>query len=836
MSNKIANAIAIIGIACKFPHSENWEEYWKNIKEGKECIETLLPEELTRLDIDYDTLHDDNYVNRCSCITDIDKFDADFFKISPREATYMDPQQRLMLEKAWEAVEDAGYNIDKMGGKVAIFASTSASSYFLQNMLNTPNFIEEAGGMKAVLHGLDKDHIATKIAYKLNFTGPAITVQSACSSSMVGTIMACQNLLTYQCDVALAGGVTINVPQKEGYIYEKGNVRSQDGYCRPFDEDASGTVFGSGVGCIVLKRLEDAINDNDRIYAIIRGGAVNNDGNDKVGYTAPGVRGQMEVISDALEFADINPNAISYVEAHGTATIMGDPIEVEAISKVYEQYTDKKQYCALGSVKANIGHLNSAAGVAGIIKTALLIKNRVIPPLINFRQENQKIDFVNTPFYINTKCKNYDGNEPMRAAVSSFGIGGTNGHIVMEEFCNGQKGNINKKCYLIPVSARDIEDLRNACQNLSDYISSHADISMADIERTLQCGRKAFDIRTVFVVENHHELLQGIHRFLTEGCSQEKKEDKQLKIVISSTNKCKYPEIKELYDDNPLFRKNYDSTKRFIKDAYTDDVWKNCQEAMSSVVTQIAMIRTWKELGIETEIKLNSSNESGTIFAIDLIQMKEHIAKFLECSVHDHLRNDELGVELDKLISSQNIYQEFLSVIANWWMKGKNICWEKWICFDEQKIISLPTYPFKRNSYWSFNTTLKEKEKQPEKEKIRLMEVAQHERPDLSTPYVAPIEEMHERLIDIWGELLGIKGIGIEDDFFELGGHSLMATQLIAAIKNEFLVELEIFELFDCPTVLRLADMITNKLAKLIDSMDINEIDAYLEMENNYGS
>lgn len=815
MSDDISNAIAIIGIACKFPKAENSEEYWNNIKEGRECMETLSQEELGLTGIGSDVLQNGNYIRRCPCVTDIDKFDADFFKISPREATYMDPQQRMLLEKAWEAVEDAGYRIDEIEGKVAIFASTSASSYFLQNIMNNPNFVEEAGGMKAVLHGLDKDHIATKIAYKLNLTGPAVTVQSACSSSMVGTIMACQNLLTYQCDVALAGGVTINVPQRTGYLYEKGNVMSQDGYCRPFDESASGTVFGSGAGCVVLKRLEDAMEDNDRIYSVIRGFAIGNDGNDKVGYTAPGISGQMDVIGDALEFAQIDPATISYVEAHGTATIMGDPIEVDAISRVYERYTNKKQYCALGSVKANIGHLNVASGIAGVIKTALLIRNRTLPPLINLKQESTKINFKSSPFYINRECKAYEGKEPMRAAVSSFGIGGTNGHIVMEEFSEEKKEKITKRCYLLPVSARDEEDLRQMCRNLARYMTDNAKTSLADAERTLQCGRKEFAVRKAFFVKNVQELVGDIDECLKEVQTGTEQERRTFQVIISDRGEGKSLEIEELYKDLPLFRSCYDELRGQINAMETE-------EAMNMLLWQAAAVKAWMELGVEVEAILCVSKDEGG-------RLAEKISQYLGFPLKKGKLEEAEEKGYRRVICTYS-YHEFVTPVVEWWQRGNKIHWEKWLQAKKQNIISLPTYPFKLNSYWSYNVKPKK-----ETHKVMFMQNKLHERPDLSTPYVTPEGELQERFIQMWGELLGIEGIGAEDDFFELGGHSLMAIQLIAAIKDEFLVELEIDELFDCSTISKLADMVADKLGDLIDGMDEQEIDAYLERKKEYG-
>lgn len=832
--DNISNAIAIVGISCKFPQSENTQQYWNNIKDGHECMETLSEDELEQAGVDPSVFRQNNYIKRCPSITDIDKFDADFFKISPKEASYMDPQQRLILEKAWEALEDAGYDFDHLNKKAAVFASTSASSYFMDNLLKNKNFVEEAGGIKAVLHGLDKDHIATKIAYKLNLTGPAITVQSACSSSMVGTILACQSLLTYQCDIALAGGVTVNVPQRTGYLYEKGSVVSQDGYCRPFDENASGTVFGSGVGCIVLKRLEDAIQNNDHIYCIIKGFSIGNDGNDKVGYTAPSIKGQMDVISEALEFAEVDPSTISYVEAHGTATIMGDPIEVEAISKVYKQYTNQKKYCSIGSVKANIGHLNVASGIAGIIKAALVIENKVIPPLINLRQESNKINFKDTPFYINKQWIEYTGDSPMRVAVSSFGIGGTNGHMILEEYCKEQYQKRLKDRYLIPLSGRDHEDLKQSCNNLLYYLKSNPLHDISDIERTLQC-RKGFLIRKAFIVQNLQELLQEMEQFAEDNFNEEKKEWIPLEVTLSCGIHYDRHMIRKIYEDYPLFKKHMDYFQDILVSIYgmdfnrllhRDEINEEQDNIINLIVSSV-IVKAWRELGLVVDVVFENCVYDIITSSRNMMDIKNMISEYLNISASG--KNNSLHAYR---LENKNLCELFLSTVAKWWETGNQVNWDKWIDTKRQDIISLPTYPFKRNTYWIYSTKTNAEKVVQSKPDIMSMQQVNHDRPFLNTSYVEPENELQIRLVNIWSDILGVKGIGICDNFFELGGHSLMATQLIAIIKDEFLVELEMNELFDCSTVSELAEMITIKLSDLIEQMDEQEIDSYLGTEN----
>ena len=425
--------IAIIGMAGRFPGAKNVDEFWQNLRDGVESISFFSEEELESLGIHKSVVRDPRYVKARGVLEDIELFDASFFGFNPREAEITDPQNRFFLESAWQALENAGYNSEIYEGSIGVYAGAgSFNTYFLNNLYPNHQLRESVGDFQLVIAN-EKDFLATRVSYKLNLKGPSMTVQTACSTSLVAISMACQSLLTYQCDMALAGGVSIGVNQKTGYFYKEGMIFSPDGHCRAFDAKAQGTVSGSGVGIVVLKRLEEARADGDYIHAVIKGSALNNDGA-KIGYTAPSIDGQAQAIADALAIAEIPPETVSYIEAHGTGTPLGDPIEIAALTQAFSLETKKKGFCAIGSAKTNIGHLDTAAGVAGLIKTVQALKHQLIPPSLHFEQANPKIDFANSPFYVNTKLSEWKaGKTPRRAGVSSFGIGGTNAHVVLEE-------------------------------------------------------------------------------------------------------------------------------------------------------------------------------------------------------------------------------------------------------------------------------------------------------------------------------------------------------------------------------------------------------------------
>ena len=502
--------IAIIGLEGRFPGARNIDEFWRNLRDGVEAIRPYTDEELISAGVEPALLKHPNYVKAGSSLDGVEMFDAAFFGYSPREAEMMDPQQRLFLESAWQALEKAGYNPDSYTGRIGVYAGVGINRYLLSSLQPNSDLIESTGSYQTIL-GNDKDYLATRVSYKLNLRGPSLVVQTACSTSLVAVHLACQGLLTGECDMALAGGVSICVPQKTGYLYQEGGINSPDGHCRAFDAQAQGTVAGSGVGIVVLKRLEDAVADGDSIDAVIKGSAINNDGSLKVGYTAPGIDGQADVIRAAHLRAEIDPETITYIEAHGTGTPLGDPIEVAALTKVFSAATDRKQFCAIGSVKSNIGHLDTAAGVTGLIKTVLALKHKQIPPSLHFHQPNPKIDFSDSPFYVATELSDWASHQGVRrAGVSSFGIGGTNAHVVVEEAGEREASGESRRWQVLVMSAKTESGLEETTDRLAEYLREERGESLADAAYTLQVGRKAFSHRRVVVSEGIKEASRRL--------------------------------------------------------------------------------------------------------------------------------------------------------------------------------------------------------------------------------------------------------------------------------------------------------------------------------------
>ncbi|HEU4321542.1 MAG TPA: beta-ketoacyl synthase N-terminal-like domain-containing protein [Roseiflexaceae bacterium] len=500
--------IAIIGLACRFPGAANAEAFWHNLAGGVESITALSDEALLGLGVPRGALDDPRFVKAGALLPEIDAFAASFFGYTPREAALMDPQQRVFLECAWEALEHAGVDAETFPGLIGVYAGSSLSTYLLFNLLPTPAVADEPDTFP-VMVGNDKDFLSTRVAYNLQLRGPAVTVQTGCSTSLVAVHLACDSLLSFQSDIVLAGGVSLHMPQKSGYWYQEGGITSPDGHCRAFDAQAQGTVFGSGVGVVVLKRLADALDDGDTIHAVIKGSAVNNDGALKAGYTAPSVEGQAEVVARAQAVAQIPAETIGYVEAHGTATPLGDPIEVAALTKAFRAQTEERGFCALGSVKTNIGHLDAAAGVAGLIKTVLALRHGQLPPSLHFHTPNPQIDFAQTPFYVNTELTPWPGSStPRRAGVSSFGIGGTNAHLILEEAPAPPPPAPARPSELLLLSARSPAALALAAERLAQHLQTHPALPLADVASTLQIGRRAFAHRLALVCATTAEAAE----------------------------------------------------------------------------------------------------------------------------------------------------------------------------------------------------------------------------------------------------------------------------------------------------------------------------------------
>ncbi|HEX6293449.1 MAG TPA: type I polyketide synthase, partial [Herpetosiphonaceae bacterium] len=486
--------IAIVGMAGRFPGANNLDAFWQNLRDGVESITFFSDQDVLESGVDPALLDNPCYVRAKGILDDIAGFDAALFGYTPREAEIMDPQQRLFLECAWQALEHAGYLSDASTARIGVFAGTTMSSYAL-NLYLSSEIVERVGPFQIGL-GNDKDYLPTRVSYKLNLKGPSVTVQTACSSSLVAVHLACQSLLNGECEIALAGGASITVPHKAGYLYQEGGIASPDGHCRAFDANAQGTVGGNGMGVVVLKPLAAALDDGDSIHAVIKGSAINNDGAMKAGYTAPSVQGQAEVIAEALTVARVEPESIGYIEAHGTGTPVGDPIELTALARVFQGKTGRRQFCGIGSVKSNIGHLDAAAGVAGLIKTALALKHRVLPPSLHFEQPNPNADLANSPFYVVDRLVQWTASDtPRRAGVSSFGIGGTNAHVVLEEAPQIAPSGAARPWHLLTLSAKTGSALDTATSDLLAYLRQHPAANLADIAYTLQVGRKTLPYR-----------------------------------------------------------------------------------------------------------------------------------------------------------------------------------------------------------------------------------------------------------------------------------------------------------------------------------------------------
>jgi amino acid adenylation domain-containing protein len=486
--------VAIIGLAGRFPGASDVESFWRNLRGGVESLSFFSDEELRASGVDASRLANPAYVRARPVLDDVEHFDAQFFGYSPREANFLSPQHRLFLETAWQALESAGYDSLRFDGSIGVFGGSNFSTYYL-TLLSQPDVLASFSELETAIAN-DRDSLATTVSYKLNLKGPSFTVQTFCSTSLVAVHLACQSLREGECDMALAGGVSVRVPVKVGHLFQEGGQDSPDGHTRTFDAQASGTVFGDGVGVVVLKRLEDALADGDIIHAVVRGSAMNNDGAVKVGYTAPSIEGQAEVVAAALADAGIEAGSIQYVEAHGTATELGDPIEVAALTRAFRLSSADQGFCALGSVKTNVGHLDRAAGVTGLIKTVLALEHRELPPVLHFTSPNPRIDFAAGPFYVNDRLRPWPAVDgPRRAGVNSLGVGGTNVHAVLEEAPPRQPSGPSRPWQLLLLSAQTPTALEKVTGGLADFLERDPDGELADVAYTLQVGRRVFEHR-----------------------------------------------------------------------------------------------------------------------------------------------------------------------------------------------------------------------------------------------------------------------------------------------------------------------------------------------------
>jgi acyl transferase domain-containing protein len=497
--------VAVVAMACRFPGATECDTFWRNLREGVESIRRLDPQQLAAAGVDPDVLSSPAYVPAAPVLDDIDGFDAQLFGLTPREAQILDPQQRLFLECAWEVLELAGHDSRRFPGPIGLYAGAGVNTYLLEHLHPHRNKLD---GFELMLAN-DKDFLATRVAYKLDLRGPAVTVQTACSTSLVAVHLAVQSLLAGECDLALAGGTSVRVPHAVGYLHREGMIASPDGHCRAFDAGAAGTVVGSGVGVVALRRLADALASGDPIVALIKGTAINNDGAAKAGFTAPAVDGQSAVIGEALAVAGVAPADIGYVETHGTGTPLGDPIELRALARVFAGCPPGS--CAIGSVKTNFGHADTAAGVAGLMKVALALRHRAIPPSLHFQRPNPAFDFEGSPFRVNAALTPWPARQgPRRAGVSSFGIGGTNAHVVLEEAPSRPSSGPGRARHLLVLSAATPSALEQAGSRLAAHLAAHPQQPLADVAFTLALGRPALRARRILVGSDHDEVIRAL--------------------------------------------------------------------------------------------------------------------------------------------------------------------------------------------------------------------------------------------------------------------------------------------------------------------------------------
>lgn len=619
----LVDYIAIIGMSTRLPGAPDLKAYWELLRDGREAIVQSSKEELAAQGYPEELINNPNMISAKGFLADADMFDAAFFGISPREAELVDPQHRVMLECAWEAMEHAGYEPSTYPGRVAILTSAGMNSYLALNIMTHPGLIEEIGGFQLSIYN-DKDFVPTRIAYSMNTHGPAIDIGTACSSSLVGVHLACQQLLTYQADMVLVGGVTVHFPQHSAYIHEGGSAYSPDGHCRPFDATPSGLVDGNGAASIVLKRLSEAIEDGDHIHAIIRGSAINNDGSDKIGYSAPSIEGQSEVILQAQAAAGVHGADITYIEAHGTATPLGDPIEVAALTQAFRESTDEKSYCGLGSVKSNIGHVDKAAGLAGLIKTVLSLENEKLVPNLHWKAPNPKLDLPNTPFYVVDKLKDWNRipNKPRFAGISSFGVGGTNSHAILEEAPLRPSSSSSRPAKLIVLSARTETALAASAKNLELFLKEAPDIDLADVAYTLQLGRKKFNHRLAISCLSHSDAIEK----LQYAASNYVEQDASSVTFMFTGQGSQYAGMaKGLYLNEPDFKETVDicadllkplinrDIRDFIntdlgqKAQFQDDLRNTCFAQPALFVVEYAIAKLWMSWGINPSAMIGHS-------------------------------------------------------------------------------------------------------------------------------------------------------------------------------------------------------------------------------------
>jgi acyl transferase domain-containing protein len=619
--------IAIVGMVGRFPGAGDLETFWRNICDGSESISTFKDEEIDTTGLDPAILKERAYVKARGVVDGIEMFEPGFFGLSAREALFLDPQQRLFMECCWEALEQAGYDPRAFRGPIGLYGGATLSSY--QNHLYAHADLLPNPDPLSIAIGNELTYLTTRVSYKLDLKGPSFPVQTACSTSLVAVHLACQGLLSGECDIALAGAVSVRLPQNSGYWYQEDSILSPDGHCKSFDAGAAGTVFSNGIGMLALKRVEDAVADRDHIFAVIRGSSLNNDGSRRASFTAPGVNGQSKVIADALAAANVPADSITYLEAHGTATSLGDSIEIQALNKAFGRSTSRTQYCAIGTIKANIGHLDAAAGVAGLIKAALMMQNRQLPPSAMFERANPDLRLESTPFFVNTELRDWSvpAGAPRRAGISSFGFGGTNAHVILEEAPEPEATDASREYQLLVLSADTPASLDRATTNLANFFTRKPGTDLADAAYTLQVGRRAFRTRRAVVCRSTEEartLLESRDPRSVFGGSHDG-QDKPVVFMFPGQGSQHVEMARDLYGAELVFRDAMDECAELlaphlgadIRDllypedgvtpANTERLTRTAHAQPALFVVEYALARLYMSWGLEPDAMIGHS-------------------------------------------------------------------------------------------------------------------------------------------------------------------------------------------------------------------------------------
>lgn len=797
--------VAIIGMACRFPGADDVEEFWRNLTEGRESTTFFTDEELVAAGVPSEVVRDERYVKAGQVLSGVDLFDADLFHIPRDEAELLDPQQRLFLECALVALEDAGRDPDRETATVGVYAGVGMNTYGWHHLAGRFRRGSTVDRYRLMLAS-DKDFLATRVAYKLGLRGPAVNVNTACSTSLVAVHMACLSLLSGDCDMALVGSAHIQVPQTEGYLHQPGMIFSPDGRCRPFDAKAQGTILGSGVGVVVLKRLTEALADGDRVQAVIRGTAVNNDGALKAGYTAPSVAGQAAVVADAQDIAGCPPASIGYVEAHGTGTALGDPVEVAALNRAFTRLGPLDAgSCVLGSVKANVGHLDTAAGMAGLIKTVLMLRHGRFVPQLNFESPNPEIPFTAGPFHVRTDAAPWPaGPGPRRAGVSAFGIGGTNAHVVLQEPPDRWIPPTEARPELLLISAVSPRALERATGDLARHLRSRPRLALRDVAATLALGRRMYRHRRVLVAADPRDaaltLALGDRRVL-DGVAD--RHEPAVAFVCSGELADGGAHALALYRELPAFRDLVDAC---LADRGDPVAVLSAADAVAAAVAEYALGRLWVRWGVRPDEVVGEGagwRAAGCLsgrFTVDAMLQPAFSAEEPRRPAASARAPERLLLRLlpDGGDPAGPGLPALLNALGRAWLDGAPVDWSR--CYAGRPVgrVPLPAHVFERRRYWldegspaasgdpGGGRTLAE----------RLEGLRAGEKAALVTRY----------LQEVISEALGAEELGEElpdpgRDLFDMNADSLMLLEVTARLSDELGCEIPSSAFIDFPTI-----------------------------------